>query len=86
MPPLTIKISGKLRATVERRAAEGDYPDPAEYVRDLVRRDEERRKRRELEELLLKRLDRSAAVEMDAADFKRIRRRFLSRAARAKRA
>jgi Arc/MetJ-type ribon-helix-helix transcriptional regulator len=48
MPPLTIRISGKLRAAVKRRVAAGDYPGPAEYVRDLVRRDEERRKRREL--------------------------------------
>ena len=86
MTPLNITISGELRAAVERRIAAGDYPGAAEYVRDLVRRDEQRRKRRELEKLLLKRLARSAAVEMDAADFKRIRRRLLSRADRAKRA
>ena len=86
MATLNVRLFGKLKAAVEERVASGEYSGADDYVRDLVRRDEQRRKRRALEQRLLSRLDHTGAVEMDAADFKRIRRRFLARVRRAKRA
>jgi Arc/MetJ-type ribon-helix-helix transcriptional regulator len=84
MPSLTVKLPAKLKAIVDERLASGEYRQPDEYVGDLVRKDHERRQTRALEALLLRRLDRTNAVDMDAADFKRIRRRFLQRVSRSK--
>jgi Arc/MetJ-type ribon-helix-helix transcriptional regulator len=79
MPKLNVTLPAKLKATIEEHVASGEYTGLDEYVCDLVRRDQQRRKRRDIEQLLLDRLDRAGAVEMDPADFKRIRRRFLNR-------
>ena len=84
MPSLTVKLPAKLKAIVDERLASGEYRQIDEYLGDLVRRDDERRKQRALEALLLRRLDQTNAVEMDAADFKRIRRRFVQRVSRSK--
>lgn len=36
---VNVRISGALRAHVERTASEGDYESVSEYVRDLIRKD-----------------------------------------------
>jgi antitoxin ParD1/3/4 len=84
MPSLTVKLPAKLKAIVDERLASGEYRQADEYVGELVRKDQERRQQRALEALLLRRLDRTNAVEMDEADFKRIRRRFLQRVSRSR--
>lgn len=78
MPKLNVTLPAKLKATIDERVASGEYAGADEYMCDLVRRDQQRQKRRGVEQLLLERLDRTGAVEMDATDFKRIRRRFLN--------
>ena len=76
---MSVELPARLKAAIDERVASGEYEGADQYVSDLVRRDQQRRKRRDLEQLLLDRLDRRNAVEMNAADFRRIRRRLLSR-------
>ena len=86
MPKLNVQFPKHLQAAIDRRVASGEYAAPADYLRELVRRDEQRRKRRSMEQILLRRMDRSNAVEMDAADFATMRRKLMNRVSRSKRA
>ena len=40
--PRTISVTRKNEAWINRRVALGDYGSASEYIRDLIRRDEER--------------------------------------------
>jgi Arc/MetJ-type ribon-helix-helix transcriptional regulator len=79
MPVLTVKIPAKLMTAIDRRVARGDYAGLDDYLCHLIRRDQERGRARAVEQSLLRRLDRTGAVDMDAADFAQIRKRFLKR-------
>ena len=81
MPVVSITLPAKVKAAVDRQIAGGQYASSADYLCDLVRRDERRRRNVSLEQKLLSRLDRTRAVTMDAVDFKSIRRAFLKRVA-----
>jgi len=63
----------------DKRVASGDYAAPGEYLLGLNRPDQLRERHRAIGELLLRRRGRAGAVDMDAADFRRIRRRLLRR-------
>ena len=52
MTSLNISLPNALKAYVEGQVASGDWGTPSEYVRELIRRDKERRYA-ELEEKLL---------------------------------
>ncbi len=54
---ITISLPEGFRSTVDRLMREGGYNNTSEYVRDLIRRDLERREQRALEDRLLKALD-----------------------------
>lgn len=72
----TISLSAKAAKVVRERVASGEYPSPEKYLGMLVLRDQERERKRAIEDLLLARLDRSSAVEVDARDSAMIRRRI----------
>lgn len=40
---MSVSLSGKMRNIVKSRVTSGDYHNESEYIRDLIRRDEERR-------------------------------------------
>jgi antitoxin ParD1/3/4 len=42
MPQLNISVPDGLKGWIDRRIAEGRFSSPSDYVRDLVRRDQER--------------------------------------------
>jgi putative addiction module CopG family antidote len=50
---LNVTLSEALEAFVNERVAEGDYKSPGDYVRSLIREDQERRTRETLDSLLL---------------------------------
>ena len=79
MARLNVTLPSSLKAAVARRVASGEYAGAAEYVCELIRRDQQRRNKREIEQFLLRRLDRTGAVEMNATDFARMRRELLKR-------
>jgi len=49
MAQMNISIPDKLKIWAERRVAEGRYSSTSDYVRDLVRRDQEAEERRQHE-------------------------------------
>jgi antitoxin ParD1/3/4 len=85
MARLNLTLPDKLKAVIDERVAAGEYSGAAEYVSELVRRDQQRHSKRKMEQRLLRRLDRSSAVEVDSADFAQMRRKLLRRAPHAKR-
>ena len=63
-PSLNVPLPEPLKAYVEAQAESGNYGTPAEFVRNLIREDRDRR-RRSLEEQLLEALARqSDAIEI----------------------
>ncbi|CAM3295411.1 type II toxin-antitoxin system ParD family antitoxin [Asticcacaulis taihuensis] len=58
MPAMSISLSDKMRGFIKSRVEGGDYHNESEYIRDLVRRDQERLKN---EEGLIAELDAAMA-------------------------
>jgi putative addiction module CopG family antidote len=83
MSSMTVSLPAKLKAQIDKRVASGEYDNAEQYLTALLRRDQRRLRQRTMEELLLKRAKKEQAVEMDAADFARIRRRVRQRVSRA---
>jgi len=42
MPSMSVSLSDKMRGFIRSRVEGGDYHNESEYIRDLVRRDQER--------------------------------------------
>ncbi len=42
MPVVTVTVPDEMKAWLEKQAATGRYADTSDYIRDLVRRDQER--------------------------------------------
>ena len=42
MPSMSVSLSDKMRGFIKSRVEGGDYNNESEYIRDLVRRDQER--------------------------------------------
>jgi antitoxin ParD1/3/4 len=78
MSTLNISLPADLRALVEEQVASGRYSTHSDYVRNLIREDQDRIARDRLEAMLLARLN-GEGIEVDDADWERIRRDFLRR-------
>ena len=70
---LHISLPPGLIEFVKRRVASGRYATPSEYIRELIRRDEEREVPERIESQLLEGLDSGDATPMTAEDWKSIR-------------
>ncbi len=42
MPSMSVSLSDQMRGFIKSRVESGDYHNESEYIRDLVRRDQER--------------------------------------------
>lgn len=85
MATMNISLPDEMRAFVEERVASEGYASASEYFRALVREEQRRRARAELEAKLLEGL-RGPSVEMTPEDWESIRREVHDRhAARARR-
>jgi len=58
MPSMSVSLSDKMRGFIRSRVEGGDYHNESEYIRDLVRRDQERLKD---EDALIAELDAAMA-------------------------
>jgi putative addiction module CopG family antidote len=70
---LTISLSDELRDIVEQQVAAGAYASRDEYIRALIRRDQQLAARKRLEAELVERADQSDSVLMDRADVAQMR-------------
>jgi len=76
MSTMNISLPEPMRAFVEERVSEKGYGSSSEYVRDLIRRDQERET---LRALLLEGAQSPPAAEMTPAFFASLRQRVQAR-------
>ena len=78
MATMNVSLPDQMKDWVESRSADGTYANSSDYIRDLIRRDQERQKAiAELQTEIDKGLNSGAAKPFDFEDFKkRARDRF----------
>lgn len=76
MSTMNISLPEPMRTFVEKRVSEKGYGSSSEYVRDLIRRDQERET---LRALLLEGAQSPVAAEMTPAFFAGLRQRVQTR-------
>jgi len=67
MTSFNISLPRALKEYIEAQVAGGTYSTPSEYVRELIRDDQKRRAKEEIEAALLQGLRSGPAKEIDAA-------------------
>lgn len=76
---LNISLPATMKAWVERQVADGGYATPSEYIRELLREEQKRKLRDEIDRKLLEALESGPARDLTEADWGRIRRRVLTK-------
>lgn len=86
MTSLNISLPQPLREWIEAQVRDGRYGNASEYVRELIRRDQERRARERLEELLLDGIESGAASPLTRKDWAELRTEVAERLRKRRRA
>ena len=73
MPSLNISLPAPMREWVEAQIKGGRYGNASEYLRELIRRDQERQARERLEQLLLEGINSGTASPMTKQDWAELR-------------
>jgi antitoxin ParD1/3/4 len=82
MSTLSITVPDDLRAAAEEAVASGRFATVSEYIAALIRQDQQRTQDKDVEALLLQRLQSGPAREMNDATFDAIRSRLDGEVAR----
>jgi antitoxin ParD1/3/4 len=82
---INISLPEPLKEWIEAQVAAGGYGTASEYVRHLLREDQRRRLREQIDRTLHESLDSGPSTPMTAADWERIRREGRKRIAAKKR-
>ena len=70
MASMSVSLSDKMRGFIKSRVEGGDYHNESEYIRDLVRRDQERLANEDVLEQALLAAEASGFVKTSALDIK----------------
>ena len=70
MPSMSVSLSDKMRGFIKSRVEGGDYHNESEYIRDLVRRDQERLANEDALEQALLAAEAGGLVKTSARDIK----------------
>ncbi len=81
---LNISLPEAMRTWVEEQVADGGYSTPSEFVRQLLRAEQERQVRGQIDRNLLKALDSGEATDLTSTDWEHIRQRVFAKKARRK--
>ena len=73
MASLNISLPAPLREWIEAQVKGGRYGNASEYVRELIRRDQDRQAQERLESLLLEGVQSGAASPLTKQDWKELR-------------
>lgn len=73
MASLNISLPAPLREWIESQVQRGRYGNASEYVRELIRRDQERQAQERLEELLLEGITGGKASPLTKQDWAELR-------------
>jgi len=82
MDTMNISLPTPMRDFVNTQVASGNYSSASEYIRGLIRQDQERRYREDVDRKLLESLESGPATGMTAEEWNDIRREVRDRAAR----
>lgn len=82
MAILNVSVPDQMKAYIDERLKEGDFSTTSEYVRGLVRDDQQRRTRERLDALLLQGLDSGEPIEVTDEYMQARREELLLRMAR----
>ena len=83
MPTMNISLSDQLRDFVDEQVNSGRYSSVSEYVRELVRADQKKREREDLELRILEGLNSGEAAEATPAMWGQLKKDLRKRAKRA---
>ncbi len=83
---MNISLPEALRQWVDDRVTAGGYGTASEYLRELIREDQKRRVREQLDQKLIDSLESGPAEEMTAKDWQHIRTTVCDRLAAKKKA
>lgn len=79
MQTMNISLPDRLKEFVDVQVGSGRYSSVSEYVRDLIRQDEDSKAREKLEALLLEGIQSGEPTEMTRQDWNDIRAEALKR-------
>ena len=82
MASLNISLPQSLKDYVEGQVQAAGYSTPSEYVRELLRQDQQRRAEQKLESLLLEGLNSGTPIEITPEYWESKRRQLIERHAR----
>ena len=82
MASLHISLPDEMRSFVDEQVHGGRYHNHSEYVRDLIRHDQERQARERIDALLLEGLESGEPRALEADDWQALREEALARAGR----
>ena len=80
MQTMNISLPDPMRKYVEEQVSAGGYSSASEYVRELVRADQKRRDKEQLEQLLINSLNSGEPIEITPEMLDDVRRRLRARA------
>jgi antitoxin ParD1/3/4 len=75
---MNISLPEGMKAWVEEQVVNRGYATPSEYIRELLREDQKRKVRDEIDQKLLNALDSGEPRDFTDSDWERIRRRVLA--------
>jgi antitoxin ParD1/3/4 len=81
MQTMNISLPDPMKQYVEEQVAAGAYSSASEYIRELVRADQKRQAKEQLEQTLLQALNEGEAVEATPEWWEEVQHRIRSRAA-----
>jgi antitoxin ParD1/3/4 len=75
MPTMNISLPDAMLEFVEEQVVAGDYESASEYIRDLVRADQKRHAKAQLEQVLLSALGEGEATDLTPEMLEALQRR-----------
>jgi antitoxin ParD1/3/4 len=79
METMNIALPSAMKAFVQEQVEQGDYSSASEYIRRLIREDQERRAREKTDRKLLEALDSASATPWTPEDLEELKRRVRER-------
>jgi len=84
MQTMNISLPDPMKEFVEEQVSAGAYSSASEYVRELVRADQKRHAKEQLEQMLLKAINSGDPMEVTPEMVEEVRQRLRTRAAQRK--
>ena len=84
MQTMNISLPDPMKQYVEEQVSAGAYSSASEYVRELVRADQKRHAKEQLEQMLLNAINSGDPIDVTPAMVEEVRQRLRARAARRK--